>query len=155
MIAGLLGGLPMTSVTVRSSVNINMGAQSKISAIFHGFLLFGFVLLLPQLLNMIPYASLAAILMVTGFELVSPKMMRELWKAGRYQFGPFIITVVSIVATDLLIGILIGLAVSLAFILHSNYRRPIRRIVEKHLAGEVLHIELANQVSFLNKAALD
>ena len=155
MVAGMLGGLPMTSVIVRSSVNINSGSQSKISAILHGFLLLGFVLLLPQLLNMIPYASLAAILMVTGFKLVSPSMIHELWKAGRYQFGPFVITVVSIVATDLLIGILIGLAVSLAFILHSNYRRPIRRIVEKHLGGEVLHIELANQVSFLNKAALD
>jgi carbonic anhydrase len=155
MIAGLLGGLPMTSVIVRSSVNINMGAQSKISAIFHGFLLLGFVLLLPQLLNMIPYASLAAILMVTGFKLVSPKMIKELWKSGRYQFVPFVITVVSIVATDLLIGILIGLACSLAFILHSNYRRPIRRIMEKHLGGEVMHIELANQVSFLNKAALE
>lgn len=155
MVAGMLGGLPMTSVIVRSSVNINSGGQSKISAIMHGFLLLGFVLLLPQLLNMIPYASLAAILMVTGFKLVSPSMIHELWKAGRYQFGPFLITVVSIVATDLLIGILIGLAVSLAFILHSNYRRPIRRIVEKHVGGEILHIELANQVSFLNKAALD
>lgn len=155
MVAGMLGGLPMTSVIVRSSVNINSGGQSKISAIMHGFLLLGFVLLLPQLLNMIPYASLAAILMVTGFKLVSPSMIHELWKAGRYQFGPFVITVVSIVATDLLIGILIGLAVSLAFILHSNYRRPIRRIVEKHVGGEILHIELANQVSFLNKAALD
>jgi len=155
MIAGLLGGLPMTSVIVRSSVNINMGAQTKISAVLHGFLLLGFVLLLPKLLNMIPYASLAAILMVTGFKLVSPKMIYELWKSGRYQFIPFVVTVLSIVATDLLIGILIGLAVSLAFILHSNYRRPIRRVVEKHLGGEVLHIELANQVSFLNKAALD
>lgn len=155
MIAGLLGGLPMTSVIVRSSVNINMGAQSKISAILHGFLLLGFVLLLPKLLNMIPYASLAAILMVTGFKLVSPKMIFELWKAGRYQFVPFVVTVVAIVATDLLIGILIGLGTSLAFILHSNYRRPIHRIMEKHLGGEVLHIELANQVSFLNKAALD
>lgn len=85
---------------------------------------------------MIPYASLAAILMLTGFKLVSPKMIGELWKAGRYQFGPFIITVVSIVARDLLIGILIGLAVSFAFILHINYRRPIRHIVEKHLGGE-------------------
>lgn len=155
MIVGLLGGLPMTSVIVRSSVNINMGAQSKISAILHGFLLLGFVLLLPKLLNMIPYASLAAILMVTGFKLVSPKMIFELWKAGRYQFVPFVVTLVAIVATDLLIGILIGMGTSLAFILHSNYRRPIHRIMEKHLGGEVLHIELANQVSFLNKAALD
>lgn len=155
MIAGLLGGLPMTSVIVRSSVNINMGAQSKLSAILHGFLLLGFVLLLPKLVNMIPYASLAAILMVTGFKLVSPKMIKDLWKSGRYQFIPFLITVVSIVATDLLIGILIGLGVSLAFVLHSNYRRPIHRVMEKHLGGDVLHIELANQVSFLNKAALD
>ncbi len=155
VLAGLIGGLPMTSVIVRSSVNINSGGQTKLSAIIHGVLLFAFVLCLPQLLNMIPHASLAAVLMVTGFKLVSPKMIRELWQAGIYQFAPYAITVVAIVATDLLIGILIGLACSIAFILHSNYRRPIRRILEKHLGGDVLHIELANQVSFLNRAALD
>ena len=78
-----------------------------------------------------------------------------MWSEGRYQFVPFVITVVAIVLTDLLVGVLIGLAISLAFILRSNLRRPLRRMVEKHLGGEVLHIELANQVSFLNRAALE
>jgi carbonic anhydrase/SulP family sulfate permease len=110
---------------------------------------------LPNILNLIPLSCLAAILLVTGIKLASPKLAKEMWQQGRYQFIPFIVTVVSIVMTDLLIGILIGLAVSLAFILHSNMRRPLHRIVEKHLGGEVIHIILANQVSFLNRAALD
>ena len=155
VLAGLIGGLPMTSVIVRSSVNINAGGQSRLSAIVHGVLLFGFVICLPQLLNMIPYASLAAILVVTGFKLMSWKMIRELWEAGKYQFAPFIITVCAIVMTDLLIGILVGLGCSLAFVLYSNYRRPVRRVLEKHSGGDVLRIELANQVSILNRAALD
>ena len=155
VLAGLVGGLPMTSVIVRSSVNINAGGQSRLSAIVHGILLLGFVIWLPQLLNMIPYSSLAAILVVTGFKLMSWRMIRELWEAGRYQFAPFIITLCSIVIADLLIGILVGLGCSLTFVLYSNYRRPVRRVVEKHACGDVLRIELANQVSFLNRAALD
>ncbi|MFN7878052.1 MAG: bifunctional SulP family inorganic anion transporter/carbonic anhydrase [Pirellula sp.] len=155
VLAGLIGGLPMTSVIVRSSVNINAGGQSRLSTIVHGILLLVFVLCLPQLLNMIPYASLAAILVVTGFKLMSWRMIRELWEAGRYQFAPFLITVCAIVMTDLLIGILVGLGCSLAFVLYSNYRRPVRRILEKHTSGDVLRIQLANQVSFLNRAALD
>jgi carbonic anhydrase/SulP family sulfate permease len=155
VLAGLIGGLPMTSVIVRSSVNIHAGAQTRLSAIVHGFLLFGFVICLPQVLNMIPYASLAAILVVTGFKLMSWKMIRELWEAGRYQFAPFLITVGAIVMTDLLIGILVGLGCSLTFVLYSNYRRPIRRVLEKHVGGDVLRIELADQVSFLSRAALD
>ena len=154
-LAGLIGGLPMTSVIVRSSVNVGMGAKTKLSAILHGFLLVVCVVLLPTYLNMIPLASLAAILIVTGFKLASPKLFRQMWKEGRYQFAPFLITLLAIVLSDLLIGILIGLAVSVLFILNSNLRRPIRRVVETHIGGDVLHIELANQVSFLNRAALD
>lgn len=155
VLAGFMGGLPMTSVIVRSSVNINAGGQSRLSTVAHGILLLSFVLCLPQLLNMIPYASLAAILVVTGFKLMSWKMIRELWEAGRYQFAPFFITVCAIVMTDLLIGILVGLGCSLTFVLYSNYRRPVRRVLEKHLSGDVLRIQLANQVSFLNRASLD
>ena len=154
MVAGLIGAIPVTSVIVRSSVNVNVGAQSKVSAIFHGFLLLICVGLLPQYLNMIPLASLAAILLVTGFKLASPALFRQMWSEGKYQFLPFLITLVSIVLTDLLIGILIGLGVSVLFILNSNLRRPIRRIVETHLGGDILRLELANQVSFLNRAAL-
>ena len=153
--SGLLGGLPVTSVVIRGSVNINAGAESKLSAIFHGILLLVCVAVLPAYLNAIPLSCLAAILLLTGFKLASPGLFRQMWSEGFYQFLPFILTLVSIVLTDLLIGILIGLAVSLTFILYSNLRRPIRRIREKHAGGDVLHIELSNQVSFLNRAALE
>ena len=154
VVAGLVGGIPTTSVIVRSSVNVNAGAETKRSSVFHGVLLLVSVVLLPTYLNMIPLAALAAILLVTGFKLASPALFRQMWNEGRYQFVPFLVTLVSIVLTDLLVGILIGLGVSVLFILNSNLRRPVRRIVETHLAGEVVRIELANQVSFLNRAAL-
>ncbi len=154
-VAGLVGGMPVTSVIVRSSVNVDMGAQTKLSTILHGLLLLVCVVIFPVYLNMIPLAALAAILLVTGMKLASPALFRQMWSEGRYQFVPFIVTLVSIVFTDLLIGILIGLVVSVMFILNSNLRRPLRRIVETHIGGDVLHIELASQVSFLNRAALD
>ena len=152
--AGLIGGLPITSVIVRSSVNINAGGKTKLAAIVHGVLLLVSVAFLPMWLNVIPLSCLAAILLVTGVKLASPALVKQMWNEGRYQFIPFAVTVVAIVLTDLLIGVLIGLAVSIGFILNSNMRRPMRRFVEKHLGGDVLHIELANQVSFLNRAAL-
>ncbi len=155
VLAGFIGGIPMTSVIVRSSVNINAGATSKLSAITHGVLLLVCVVMLPQYLNMIPISCLAAILLTTGFKLASPKLIKQLWHDGRYQFVPFMVTLVAIVTTDLLLGTLIGLGVSLSFILNSNFRRPIRRVMEKHLGGEVMHIELANQVSFLNRAVIE
>ncbi|HMF19393.1 MAG TPA: SulP family inorganic anion transporter, partial [Gemmataceae bacterium] len=154
VLSGLIGGLPITSVIVRSSVNINAGARTKLAAVFHGALLLVSVALLPALLNRIPLSCLGAVLFVTGFKLVNPALVRRMWAEGKYQFVPFIVTVVAIVLTDLLVGVLIGLAVSTSFILWSNFRRPIRRIVEKHLGGDVVHIELPNQVSFLNRAAL-
>jgi carbonic anhydrase/SulP family sulfate permease len=152
---GLIGGIPATSVIVRSSVNINAGAQTKLSAIFHGVFLLVCVMFLPTYLNLIPLSTLAAVLIVTGVKLASPALIARMWRQGRYQFVPFAATLVSIVLTDILIGVLIGLAVSSAFILYSNVRRPPRQIVEHHLGGDVLHIELANQVSFLNRAALE
>jgi carbonic anhydrase len=155
VVAGLLGGIPVTSVIVRGSVNVASGSKTKVSTIFHGLLLLVSVGFLPVYLNMIPLAALAAILLVTGFKLASPQLFKQMWSEGRYQFAPFIITLVSIVLTDLLIGILIGLAVSVLFILNSNLRCPIRRIVETRLGGEIIRLELANQVSFLNRAALD
>jgi len=153
-LSGLIGGIPITSVIVRSSVNINAGARTKLSAIFHGILLLVCVVLLPTYLNMIPLSCLAAILLVTGIKLASPALVRRMWHQGRSQFVPFIITVLAIVFTDLLVGVIVGLIVSVGFILNSNVRRPIRRFVERHLGGDVLHIQLANQVSFLNRAVL-
>ena len=154
MVSGFVGGLPMTSVIVRSSANLNAGAQTKISAIFHGVLLLGCVALLPRWLNQIPLCALAAILIVTGYKLASPKIIGQMWKEGKYQFLPFAITIIAIVFTNLLTGILIGLGVSLLFILYSNFRRPIHQVLEKHLSGNVMRIELAPQVSFFNRAAI-
>lgn len=155
LIAGLIGGLPMTSVIVRSSVNINAGARTKLSAILHGILLIVCVYTMPHWLNEIPLSALAAILIVTGFKLASPKLFKEMWREGRHQFLPFAITIAAIVFTDLLTGVVIGLGVSILFILHSNLRRPLRRVMEKHSSGDVLRIELASQVSFLNRAVLE
>jgi carbonic anhydrase len=142
-------------VIIRGSVNINAGAETKLSTIIHGLLLLVCVALMPAYLNQIPLSSLAAILLLTGFKLASPKLFQQMWSEGRYQFLPFILTLISIVLTDLLIGILIGLAISLLFILNSNLRRPLQLRREKHVGGEVLHIELANQVSFLTRPTLE
>jgi len=155
VVVGLIGGIPITSVIVRSSVNIGAGGRTKIATIIHGVLMLICVMFLPVWLNLIPLSCLAAILLATGIKLASPALVKQMWSEGRYQFIPFALTVVSIVLTDLLIGLLIGMAISISFILHSNLRRPLRRVVEKHLGGDVIHLELANQVSFLNRAVLD
>lgn len=155
MACGLIGGIPVTSVIVRSSVNINSGGRSKLATISHGCLLLLCVVFLPTYLNHIPLACLAAILLATGFKLASPKLMKQMFRQGYNQFIPFIATLVAIVFTDLIMGVGIGLAISLAFILRSNIRRPIKQMVENHLNGEVLHIQLANQVSFLNRVSLE
>lgn len=156
IVCGLIGGLPVTSVIVRSSVNINAGVKTKLSTIFHGFLLLGSIIFIPQLLNTIPLSALAAILLVTGIKLASPQLMSQMWNEGKYQFLPFITTILAIVFTDLLTGIIIGLCVSIGFILKSNLRTPMKKIMEKHATGDqVLHIALPNQVSFFNKASLE
>jgi len=155
MVSGLLGGLPVTSVIVRSSVNISTGNRTRLSAIFHGILLAGTALLIPGVLNRIPLSCLAAILLVTGFKLASPALFRSMWKGGRTQLLPFVITIATIVLVDLLVGVVIGLVVSLAFILYSNFKRPLRKVLEHHLSEDVLRIQLANQVSFFSRAALE
>jgi len=151
---GLVGGLPVTSVIIRSSVNVIAGGKTKLATVVHGALLLVSVPLIPVWLNTIPLSCLAAILLITGIKLASPVLIKQMWYEGRYQFIPFAATVTAIVFTDLLIGIIIGLVVAVGFILNSSMRRPVRRVVEKHLGGDVVHIELANQVSFLNRAAL-
>jgi carbonic anhydrase len=153
--AGMLGGIPVTSVVIRGTVNVNAGAETKLSSIFHGVLLLACVALIPQVLRMIPLSCLAAILLMTGFKLASVKLFKQMAGEGRYQFLPFICTLVAIVLTDLLIGICIGMVLSLLFILNSNLRRPVRKIHEKHIDGDLLHIELGDQVTFLNKASLE
>lgn len=152
---GLVGAIPTTAVVVRGSVNVNNGSVSKVSAIFHGFLLLISVIFIPNILNLIPLATLAAILIFTGYKLASYALFQKMWLQGKYQFLPFLITFLSIVFTDLLIGVLIGLFTTFMFILASNLRQPIRIVTEKHISGNVLRIELANQVSFLNRATLE
>ncbi len=155
IVSGLLGGIPITAVIVRGSVNIHAGAATKRSAILHGVLLLGSVAALPTLLNRIPLACLAAILLVTGFRLASPALFRSMWAGGRDQFTPFLATVVAIVLTDPLVGLAIGMVISLGFILKRHVRRPFRRATERHLDGELLHIMLPDQLSFLLHSSLE
>lgn len=122
IISGMLGGLPVTSVIVRSSANINSGARTKLSAISHGALLLVCAAFIPTLLNKIPLATLAAVLLVTGYKLCKISIFKEMFKNGKYQWIPFVVTVVAIVFTDLLIGISLGMAVSVIAILRGNIR---------------------------------
>lgn len=154
ILSGLIGGLPMTSVIVRTTANINAGAKTKFSAIVHGLMLLLTVILIPGILNMIPMASLAAILLMIGWKLASPKVFKHMWQSGLQQFIPFIITVVAVVFTDLLKGVGIGLIVSIFYILKGNMKLAYRFSKEKYHEGETIHIDLAQEVSFLNKAAL-
>jgi carbonic anhydrase len=153
VVAGILGGLPITGVLVRSAANVDAGAQTKMSTVLHGLLMAGAVFLIPVALNMIPLASLAAILIYTGIKLAQPTAVRHIWQQGRSQFLPFLVTVSAILLTDLLIGILIGLGVGFMFVLFDHLRYPCYTVVSG--AGSVLkRVRLHEQVTFLNKASL-
>lgn len=154
LLSGLIGGLPMTSVIVRTSANVNSGAKTKISAIAHGIFLLVAVIAIPTTLNKIPLACLAAILLMTGWKLANPSVFKHMWQNGKFQFAPFIVTVVAVVFTDLLKGVAIGLAASIFFILRANMRLAYFFKKEAHHTGETIHIDLAQEVSFLNKAAI-
>jgi carbonic anhydrase/SulP family sulfate permease len=154
LLSGTLGGLPVTSVVVRGSVNIQAGGSSRWSTITHGMIMLLAVATIPGWLNYIPLSCLAAVLLQTGLKLASGKLFAKMWNRGLAQFVPFLATVVLILVTDLLVGVLLGLAVSLVFILYANLHRPIHQIHEKHTTGEVLRIKLPEHCSFLNKAAL-
>lgn len=154
LLSGLIGGIPMTSVIVRTSANVNSGGRTKIAAIAHGIFLLLAVLAIPFILNKIPLASLAAVLIMIGFKLASPAIFKHMWKKGKFQFIPFVVTVIAVVATDLLTGVGIGLAVSIFFILKGNLKLAYFFKKEAHHKGETIRIELAQEVSFLNKAAI-
>lgn len=154
VLLGLIGGLPVASVIIRSSVNIDSNAKSKNSAIFHGLLLMICVVLLPNMLNSIPLSTLAALLIVTGYRLASIKLFKQMWGRKKEQFIPFIITVLAILFTDLLIGVLIGLVAALSFILHSSFKNPFTMVSEVHPEQGIERIVLSNQLSFLNKAII-
>ena len=152
--AGLLGGLPVTSVIVRSSVNIQNDNRTKASTIIHGLLLLASVLVLAPMLNLIPLAALAAILIVTGYKLAKVSLFRDMYKKGWSQFVPFAVTVAAIVLTDLLTGVLIGLAAALFYLMRSHFKNPFSMEQYRLHIGEVVKMELPNQVSFLNKATI-
>ncbi len=155
IISGLIGGLPITQVIVRSSANIQSGGVTKLSPILHGFLLLISVILIPTLLNMIPLSVLAAILLIVGYKLAKPKLFKEMYKLGWKQFVPFMVTVVGIVFTDLLIGIGLGLAVGIIVILLKSYQNShFLHIKDKSDGMHRIKMTLAEEVTFFNKGAI-
>lgn len=150
LVSGMLGGLPVTSVVVRTSVNINSGAKSKLSTIVHGMLLLLSVSFIPTLLNLIPLSALAGVLIYTGYKLAKPSLFAAFYKKGLDQFIPFVVTIVAIIFTDLLVGILIGIVVGLFFVMRSNFKTSLFVV---HDNNKYL-FRLRKDVSFLNKAVL-
>lgn len=153
-VSGLIGGIPITSVIVRSSANIHAGAVSKASTIFHGMLLLVCALAIPKLLNKIPLASLAAILILIGYKLASVSLFKDMYSRGLHQFLPFAVTVSAIVMTNLLLGVAIGMVFSLFFIISSHVRNPFGFNKNSDHTGEIIRLELAPQVSFFNKPSI-
>lgn len=154
MISAMLGGLPMTSVVVRTTANNSAGAKSKMSTIIHGFFLMVSVLAIPVILNKIPLATLAAVLLLIGYKLANPKTIKHFWEKGKYQFIPFIATFLAVVFTDLLKGVALGMIISVIFVLKGNMKRAYNFRKEQYHDGDIIHIDLAQEVSFLNKAAI-
>ena len=154
MVSGLLGGLPMTSVIVRSSANVNAGGRTKMSAIFHGIWLLLSLLFIPGLINMIPLACLAAILLVTGYKLTRVALLKHMYHKGWDQFVPFVITIVAVLLTDLLKGVAIGMLFSVFYLLRTNMRNPFFYKIQEEGDKKHIRIKLAEEVSFLNKAAI-
>lgn len=153
--SGLVGGLPVTQVIVRSSANIQSGGKTKASAIIHGFFLLASVMLIPTLLNMIPLSVLAAILFIVGYKLAKPSLFKTMYNAGWKQFVPFVVTVVGIVFTDLLVGIGLGLGVGIVVILIKSYQNShFLHIEDKSNGAHKIKMTLAEEVTFFNKGAI-
>lgn len=150
VVSGLIGGLPITQVIVRSSANINAGAKSKFSVILHGCILLLFVAFIPQLLNKIPLSALAAILFLVGYKLAKISLFKSMYKLGWNQFLPFVVTILGILFTNLLAGIMMGIAVAVFYILKRNFQNDFT----KNMQDGILTIELAEEVSFLNKGGI-
>ena len=155
VISGLIGGLPITQVIVRSSANIQSGGRSKISAIIHGFFLLISVILIPNLLNKIPLSVLAAILLIVGYKLAKPALFKQMYQLGWKQFIPFTVTVLGIVFTDLLFGIGMGLAVGIVVILIKSFQNShFLHIEDKSNGKHKIKMTLAEEVTFFNKGAI-
>jgi MFS superfamily sulfate permease-like transporter len=154
MTCGLLGAIPMTAVVVRGAANVDAGGRTKLSAFTHGLFLLLAVIFVPFLLNKIPYASLASILLVTGYNLAKPKLFLNMWSLGWKQFIPFLITILVILSTDLLIGVSIGLLISIYFIVQNNFKAEYKITKTIHEGIETHYIKLNSNVTFLNKVNL-
>jgi len=156
IVSGLIGGLPITQVIVRSSANINFGGKTKTSAILHGVFLLISAIFIANLLNLIPLASLAAILLMVGYKLAKPSLFKQMYKLGWEQFIPFIATIIAIIATDLLKGITVGILVGIFYTLRHSYRNShhVKDIISDENGMAVHHLVLAEEVSFFNKASL-
>ena len=154
MVCGFVGAIPLTAVVVRGAANVDAGGRTKLSAITHGAFLLLAVLLIPFVLNKIPYASLAAILLVTGYNLTKPKLYKNMWQLKWKQFLPFLFTIIVILATDLLIGVSIGLLVSIYFIIQNNFRAEYKLTKTTRNGIETDLIKLNSNVTFLNKVKL-
>ncbi len=155
IISGMIGGLPITQVIVRSSANIQSGGKTKMSAIIHGFFLLISVILIPRLLNMIPLSVLAAILFIVGFKLAKPALFKTMYELGWKQFVPFIVTVLGIIFTDLLVGIGLGLVVGIVVILIKSYQNShFLHIEDKSNGKHKIKMTLAEEVTFFNKGAI-
>ncbi|MCP1995407.1 SulP family inorganic anion transporter [Flavobacterium sp. HSC-61S13] len=155
VLSALIGGIPMTSVVVRSSANINAGGVYKTSTIIHGVFLLLAILAIPFVLNLIPLATLAAVLVLVGYKLAKPVLFVHFWKKGYTQFVPFVATFSMVVLSDLLIGVAVGLATSVAFLLFGNLKKAFKYEKRHDLDTPVFHhIKLAEEVSFLNKSAI-
>ncbi|UKT62835.1 SulP family inorganic anion transporter [Pedobacter mucosus] len=152
--SGMIGGLPMTSVIVRSSANVNAGGRTKMSAIFHGCLLLLSLLFIPHIINMIPLSCLAAILLVTGYKLTRIGLFKHMYHKGWDQFIPFVITVIAVLFTDLLKGVAVGMLVSIFYLLRTNMRNPFFYRITNEGDKKNIRLKLAEEVSFLNKAAI-
>lgn len=154
-VSGLIGGIPITQVVVRSSANVMSGAMTKLSAILHGFLILLSVIAIPKLLNLIPQAVLASVLLIIGYKLAKPQAFVQMYKLGKTQFIPFIVTVVGIVATDLLVGIMVGLTVGLIVVLLKSYYNSHHLLVKENNGKKNLfHINFAEEVTFINKGRI-
>jgi MFS superfamily sulfate permease-like transporter len=154
IVSGFIGGLPITQVVVRSSANQQAGGRTKASAIFHGVFILISIIFIPNILNMIPFGTLAAILMVVGYKLANPSLFKKMYKEGNRQFIPFIVTIIGIVLTDLLIGIALGLVVAIVIILSNNLRIPFKITSRGERENKVTIITLSEDVTFLNKASV-
>jgi MFS superfamily sulfate permease-like transporter len=154
IVSGLIGGLPMTAVIVRTSANVNAGGKTKLSAIFHGLLLLVSVAFFASFLNQIPLPCLAAVLLVVGYKLAKVSLFKEMYKLGWEQFIPFIITVVAIQFSDLLKGITLGMLVAIFYILRTNYRRDYKFHQDAKVDGGLITITLCEHVTFINKGSI-